>query len=368
MKILLITSNTGGHIYPAIALAQQFKRREPGSQILFAAGEGTIGGKIIPKYGFDLKTIPTRRFKRRLSFELLLFPGILFLQIIYSFLILRSFGPKIIISTGGFMSLPLLLLAKLFKIPALILEQNVIPGLSNRLGLWLADKMVTSFEDSSKFIPAKTILLGTPLRESILSTPPVSSSSEFNLDPNRKTILILGGSQGARAINAIMPEAAAMLREGYSFQFLHAAGERDLLRVSELTKKLSLEHYHLLAYLDEIAPAMRSAQIIISRAGGSTLAEITALGIPAVLIPYPYAADNHQEFNARVLEKGGGAVVMPEDRLSAYALASIIEQLLENQSRLAQMRAAQLSMARPRAAEEIVNLAQSMIAERAVIR
>ena len=355
MKIIIAGGGTGGHLYPGIALAKGIQERFPGSIVQFVGTQKGIESKIVPNEGFPLKTIRVegwvgRSFLNRLK-ALLKIPQ----SLIQSFRILRAFDPDLVIGVGGYASGPLLLSAILTRRKTVILEQNVIPGLTNHfLGNWVC-QIFGSFEGSRPYFPASRFCFsGNPVRKEILSL-----SSRPDREP--ATVLVFGGSQGAHAINAAVVDALDILRRdgAREIRWIHQTGAADAEWVRAEYRKRNIQA-EVEPFIFDMARAYAESDLTVCRAGATTLAELSAFGMPAILIPYPRAAHRHQEKNALHLKGAGAAEVINPDQATGPVLADRIRELLESKEKRARMSAAMASLGRRDATEQIIDRCLSL--------
>ena len=373
MRVLFAGGGTGGHIYPALSIAESIKSLDPGVEFLFVGTGHGLEASLIPHSGYALETIRLYGFQRRLSWRnfknvFLLAGSILAVQ-----RILRKFQPDVVIGTGGYVCGPVLFRAALAGVPTLVQEQNAFPGITNLiLGRFVDVVAVGYAEAAAKFAGHKANILvtGNPVRHDLLEKDCAAARRHFGFKPDIPTVLVTGGSQGARSIN----QAAIALHRRFSgrpdIQLLHLTGESDY---DEVKKVLTAEGLAVadpargrlvLPYLHEMPLALAMTDLAISRAGAIGLAELTALGIPSILVPYPYAAENHQEINARALEKKGAAIVIKDSELTGELLFEKLNDLLADQGRLRQMSAAAAGMGCRNAADKVAELAMDLAARR----
>jgi len=377
MKVAIVGGGTGGHIYPALAIAEELQKRELNTKILFIGSQEGLERELLPKERFAFVTVRSRGMLRKLSYKAFSAPFVSIIGFFQAYRILKAFSPKILISTGGYVSFPVAFAARLLRIPVLIHELNAIPGLSNKICSFFAKKVTVSFPETRKFFPRKkAFFTGTPVRNKITSAIKEVSRSRLGLYLKRKTILILGGSQGAQKLNIIVPEILEDLcRE--NCQVIHITGKKDYDHIVSLTKNLNLVHvdssvvrqgrrkkevkktyklYNPILYMYNIWDGLASADLIISRAGGSTLGEILARGLPSILIPFPYSAGRHQERNAKILEKAGAAILLKNEELSPDYLLSIIRKLLSEKGEMESIAEAARNLSSPEASKIIVDI------------
>lgn len=363
MRILIAAGGTGGHIYPGIAIAQQLKKKNPGNQILFIGSKNGLEKKILSAYQFDLKFISVRGLQRKISWKAILaflyFPW----SLIQSFFLIFFYKPQVVVLTGGYVSLPVALVARLLKIPTVLHEQNVLPGLTNRIISCFVNRIALSWQESQPYFRQKNKLLvtGNPLRVQFLETSRKAGLTKLSLKDGIKTILVLGGSQGAKKLNETVYSLILKLQGNLSFQIVHICGERDYPSLKSNTAELSEKYYKLISYMPDIWNAYACADLAVSRAGALALSELLCCKVPAILIPFPFSAEGHQDLNAKVLERAGAAIVMSNDELSADTLLSIISKLLADEEKLNSMKAAAAKLAKRQAAETITEIIYDLI-------
>jgi UDP-N-acetylglucosamine--N-acetylmuramyl-(pentapeptide) pyrophosphoryl-undecaprenol N-acetylglucosamine transferase len=352
--VVIAGGGTGGHLYPGIAVAREFLRRFPEARVTFAGTARGLEARVVPREGFELDTIRSAGLKgkalaSRVRGAWLLVPGAL-----DAWRLLTRRRPDVVIGVGGYSAGPVVLLAALRGIPTMVLEQNAVPGLTNRLlWRWVRAAAVT-YERTLPFFHGKGFVSGNPVRAEFF----FAATSNFELRAsNFDRLLILGGSQGAHAINvAVVAAAPELVRARAGLQIVHQTGERDLAATREGYRVAGVAA-RAEPFLDAVAGEMSAADLVICRAGATTLAELAASGRPAVLIPFPGAADDHQRKNARVLVDAGAAEMIDQRELSGRGLAALVGRLLDDRTRLAAMSRAMASFARPEAARVIVDRA-----------
>lgn len=336
MKVIIAAGGTGGHIYPGIALAEELEQKDPGSEILF------IGGKIGPEktlVQFPIKLINARGLFRKLSWKAFSSPFVSLFGFFEAVKVVREFKPDWVVSMGGYVSLPVVFAAKICRVPVLLHEQNILPGITNRFCSRFAKIVALSFEESLKHM--KGIVTGNPVRKKILEAKPEK--------PKNFTVLIVGGSQGSRSINQKIVSTLEQF-DGSGIDLVHVCGTRDY----PVIEKKKYPFYNLVPYMYNIEEGLRKADLIVSRAGATAISEILACGKPSVLMPFPYSSEGHQELNARAVEAYGAAVVLHDSELDR--LFSVILELSRDKDRLESMRCAALRHSRRDAAGKIVSL------------
>lgn len=326
MKIVIAAGGTGGHLYPGIAIAREVLA-EAGNEVLFVGTEQGIEGKVLPKEGLPVRFVPVGRLKGMGLGSVLKTVITLPRSLVRSVGLLRKERPQAVVGVGGYASGPVALAAWLLRIPLVIVEPNSYAGLANRVLGRFAKKVFVCFpgKDRQGFFPAsKKVLTGPLVRKGLDQGNRERACAEFGLEPGRFTVLAMGGSGGAHAINMTMKEAASELREIQDLQVLHQTGEKDASDVKAGYRQAGVNAV-VLPYIHDMAGAYAVADLVVSRSGATTVAELAVLGKRAVLVPYPYAADNHQEYNARSLAARGGADVIVQKDLSAAGLAAAIK-------------------------------------------
>ncbi|HHX77962.1 MAG TPA: undecaprenyldiphospho-muramoylpentapeptide beta-N-acetylglucosaminyltransferase, partial [Firmicutes bacterium] len=363
MRVIFVGGGTGGHLYPALAAAKYLKRKEPGAEIIFLGKEKGIEGPVLKREGFSFQAISAMRPPGGMSLKavnFILATGKGFAQ---SASVMRRFAPDLVVGTGGYVSVPVILAACVLGIPALLHEQNVIPGRANRFLSSFARLTCLSFAASAGRFPkrARLKLTGNPRASEVAGISRAEGYKQFSLDPRRKTLLVTGGSQGAEKFNKIAGRAIKMLSGRIDIQVIYVTGERYYDMVKKELADISLPtgpRLHLYSYLDRMPYAMAAADLMITRGGATTLAEINALGIPAIIIPSPNVTENHQYLNAKELADHKAAVVFKEAELKAEALAATVASLIDNEGELKLMAAASRSMGFPDAAEKFYECMQ----------
>jgi UDP-N-acetylglucosamine--N-acetylmuramyl-(pentapeptide) pyrophosphoryl-undecaprenol N-acetylglucosamine transferase len=359
-RVVIAGGGTGGHLYPGIAVARELLSRQPGAQISFAGTERGLEARVVPKEGFALDVIHSSGLKGK-SIGALVRGGLLVpLGLLDAWRIVSVRRPQLVIGVGGYSSGPVVLTAALRGIPTMVLEQNAVPGLTNRILARYVRAAAVSFESTREFFGTKAFLSGNPVRPEFLH--PVGPEKESSHDAGTARVLVFGGSQGAHAINVAMVEAAAELaREGSRLRITHQTGERDVDMVRAAYERARLAA-DVQPFLDDMGRRLGEADLVVCRAGATTLAEITAAGKAAILIPLPTATDDHQRKNAEALMAKGAAELLLQADLSGQALARRILGLAADRSRRDEMAAAARLLARPDAAHVIVDRALGLIA------
>jgi len=356
IRLLLTGGGTGGHLFPAVATAEQVRTVLPESSVLFLGTRRRLDRDSLSRSGFMVKTIHSYGLKGKNLWELVKALLVLPLSLLESCYHILRFNPDVVMGVGGYVTGPVITAAWLLRRPTLIHEQNSVPGLANRKLGSLVDRICLSLPQSEKYFPAhKTVLTGNPVRRTIIEARSIGSGGGTG-----RTLLILGGSQGAHAVNEMVVEALRGGIEAFSsIRVVHQTGRDDEQMVKEAYEELDIDH-QVAAFFTDMAELYAQADLIVSRAGATTLAEIGVVGRPAILIPYPYAADNHQEKNGAWYVESGAALMFAQSDLTPQRLAEEILRIINDQSRLDAMAQAMRNLGISNAAERIVDLCQEL--------
>jgi UDP-N-acetylglucosamine--N-acetylmuramyl-(pentapeptide) pyrophosphoryl-undecaprenol N-acetylglucosamine transferase len=357
--ILIAGGGTGGHLFPALAIADEIRKLQPETLFLFLGTKGKIEARVVPQRGYAFRTIWISGFHRRLTVDNLLFPLKVLVSLVQSFFVIRQFRPDVVVGTGGYVCGPVLFVASLLKIPTVIHESNSFPGVTTRMLATRATKIFIAFEDAKRWLKRTdhVTLVGTPTRE-ILGTVAESASREFfRLDAKKKTILVFGGSLGAASINNAVLDALDDLLDA-GVQLIWQTGQSDFERVRTAvgTKPVGW----LGAFVDSMEYAFGAADLVVCRSGATTLAELTRVGKPAILVPYPHAAGDHQTHNARSLANAGAAVIIADNDLRQKLKTTALS-LLNDSDRLESMSKASDGLGKPEAGSSIASSILEMI-------
>lgn len=357
MNVLIAGGGTGGHLFPAIAVAEEFSSICPSAKITFVGTSKGLESRIIPLTMWELITMSVPSFKGTGLLGKL--KTLLFMpySIIQSFLILRRTRPSLVMSVGGYAAGPVTLVASLIGIPTVALEQNAIPGVTNRILGRFVKKVFVMFAGSAPYFPkGKVVVSGNPVRRKIRD-----ASSRKPVKRKGFTLLVFGGSQGARTINENMASALEYLEDlKDDLNIVHQIGRNDDIerfKAVYRSKGFKAEVYH---FIEDMGKFYSQADLVVCRAGATSVAELSVAAKPAIFIPYPYAADNHQEANARALVDAGGAVMIRDRELTGELLASEIKRLIDDPLRLAAMSEGMRRFGRPDAAGEIVRASMEL--------
>jgi UDP-N-acetylglucosamine--N-acetylmuramyl-(pentapeptide) pyrophosphoryl-undecaprenol N-acetylglucosamine transferase len=363
IRLIVTGGGTGGHLFPGISLAQAMLKAYPGCEVLFIGTDRKVDKKALAHIGFATTSIKSQGIKGKKVTAVL---RALFQQPIALWEaanIIRKFKPDLVFGVGGYVTGPVILAARLLGITTCIHEQNSIPGLANKLLGYIANRIFVSLPGSEKYFPTgKTVLSGNPVRDNIISA---YQETKQKTDDEAATLLILGGSQGARRLNSLMLEAAEVCLTKLSSPpfIIHQTGGHDEDHVRRKYEELGLKARVQAFYsnMEEIYPR---ADLIVSRAGATTLAEITVFHKPVILVPYPFAADNHQEINGQYLVKAGAGLMFSQKDLTGEKLGLEIKRLLADKKLLAEMAENSGKTAKPEATETIVNECMQLLQNR----
>jgi UDP-N-acetylglucosamine--N-acetylmuramyl-(pentapeptide) pyrophosphoryl-undecaprenol N-acetylglucosamine transferase len=357
MNIIISGGGTGGHIYPAIAIAQTLRKQFPSCNILFVGAEGKMEMEKVPKAGFEIKGLPIRGLQRSLSIENLKFPFRLLSSLWQARQIIQQFQPHVCIGVGGYASGAVLQMAALANIPIIIQEQNSYAGMTNKLLSRYAKKICVAYPNMEKFFPKeKIVFTGNPVRNDLINLDSLKEKSYtyFNLNTNQKTILVVGGSLGAKSINQAILQQVDKIIENY--QLVWQTGNTDFQRITQkLGEKNLLAHKNLVVkdFIYEMQFAYSIADIVISRAGALAISELSLAGKPCIFVPFPFAAEDHQTKNALSLVEAHAALLV-KDSVANNKLVDLAHELLQDTAQQESLQKNIKTFAKPKAAEEIV--------------
>ncbi|MBQ6873382.1 MAG: undecaprenyldiphospho-muramoylpentapeptide beta-N-acetylglucosaminyltransferase [Clostridia bacterium] len=343
MRFLFAAGGTGGHINPALAVAGEIREQYPDSEILFVGAKGKMEADLVPKAGFDIKTINISGFQRKLSLENIKRNIMTLVYLLVSSFqvkkIIRQFNPDVVIGFGGYVSGPVLRQAYKMGIPTAIHEQNAFPGVTNKTLAKHVDKVMITVEAARKHLQCKNecVLTGLPVRGEMLRADRDFARAELGIRDDEKLILSMGGSLGAKAINEAMVELISARADEKGYRFLHAMGQYGLWVPDKLREKGVDPDTHnnveIREYISDMDRCMSAADVVICRAGASTLSEIEALGKASILIPSPNVAENHQYHNAMALVNNDAAVIIEEKDLTGEKIIALADELVRNDER-----------------------------------
>ncbi|EGD46694.1 undecaprenyldiphospho-muramoylpentapeptide beta-N-acetylglucosaminyltransferase [Ruminiclostridium papyrosolvens DSM 2782] len=340
MKVLIAGGGTGGHINPGLAIAKYIKQKDADADITFVGTKKGLETKLVPREGFPLETITVRGFKRKLSLDTLIAIKELIQSFFQASRLIKRTKPDVVIGTGGYVCGPVLYMAAKKGIPTLIHESNAFPGVTNRLLERYVNYVAISFKDAEKYFKnkKKLVLTGNPVREELLKSDRENVISDLDIADGKPLIVVMGGSRGARKINETIADMLSNYFKG-EFNMIFATGEAQFDDISA-TVKVNEKYKSMVKvvpYIYNVDQVYTASDLMICRAGAITISELQVMGIPSILIPSPYVTANHQEHNARSLEREGGAVVILESELNADLLYKQICNLISNKDVLKKM-------------------------------
>jgi UDP-N-acetylglucosamine--N-acetylmuramyl-(pentapeptide) pyrophosphoryl-undecaprenol N-acetylglucosamine transferase len=357
MRVLVAAGGTGGHIYPGIAVAKEVMRRDAGSEVRFVGTARGLETRLVPQAGFELSLIESAGLKNvgvgaRLR-GLWLLPK----SFVAARRLIREFRPQIVIGAGGYVSGPVLLTAALMRVPTLVMESNALPGWTNRVLARFVDRATVSFEAALPFFRGKGVVTGNPVRREFFD---IAAKPR---DPARFAVLVFGGSQGARAVNEAVVAALAHIESHKDVLFItHQTGEADFEKVRKGYSDAGWsERADVRRYIDDMVAAFASSDLVICRAGATTSAELVAAGKAAIMVPFPFAADDHQRKNAEALQEAGAARMILQRELTGERLAQELTRLVRAPEELTRMEEMSRRLARGDAASATVDLMEGLI-------
>ncbi|MCE9624446.1 MAG: undecaprenyldiphospho-muramoylpentapeptide beta-N-acetylglucosaminyltransferase [Deltaproteobacteria bacterium] len=357
LKILIAGGGTGGHLFSGIAVAEQFRDIHPKTEILFVGTPFGLEKEIVPKAGFALRFIEATPLKGSGTMARLQSLARLPKAYLQSKKILKEFRPNVVLGIGGYASGPMTLAAHFSKIPTAIVEQNSIPGFTNRKLGRFADRIFIAFAKAREYFdPKKTVLTGNPTRR--------FPKPEGTEKTPRFCVFVLGGSQGAHALNEAMVQALPKLRErAERLHILHQTGPRDFAAVEAAYREQGFSA-EVFPFLQDLAPYYAQADLMLCRAGAGTITELQNLGLPAILVPYPFAADDHQRYNAQEMVAAGAAEMVLNQNLNGDKVAELLTYYLDHPQALLAMRAKAQGLAKPAAAREVMETCRTLAGSR----
>ncbi len=338
MRVLIASGGTGGHLFPAISLAEELKGRNPDNIIWFVTSKKGIDSKVISKRGFEFSVLKVDAVTFRLDYKNLLSIARLIKAFFDCLLLILRFRPDVVIGFGGYVSFPVMVAGLFLKKKTLIHEQNVKPGRANRCLAYFVDRIAISFEKTQEFLRNKNVsLTGNPLRREFFNIDRQTAIGRLSISDDKFRVLVIGGSQGAHRLNMLIPEAVSMLNGLLrdKLQLMHITGNKDYNLVSESYGRVGVDAM-VFSFLDEIGLAYLASDLVIARSGATTICEILFFKLPSILIPYPYAMA-HQSLNARVLEEAGCCMLREETDLSKGELKNLLLELYNNRALLKRM-------------------------------
>ena len=353
-KILIATGGTGGHLFPALTVGEKLKEERNALEILFIGEAKEKYLQLFRKKGFIFHRMKVLKWPSEHFLNYLKFPFLLLCTLFQSFFLLLKIKPAVVVGMGGAASGPLLLVASFLKIPTLIQEHDLLPGVTNKILSRFVQEIAIAFAETKKYFPGKDLVVtGNPVKKEILEGNKEDALKELSLVSGCFTILFLGGSSGAHSLNLAAVAALDDLREEEErLQIIHLTGENDYQRVKRIYEQSGLRSV-VFSFTEKIGNLYAAADLVVARAGAMTISEINARGLPSILIPYPYAKRNHQEINAKYLVKKKAAILIADKELSGPHLAQEILSLLKDRKRLIEMGKKSKTLAKPDATEKV---------------
>ena len=372
MNVIFTCGGTGGHINPAIAVANILKERQPDAKILFIGAQGHMEEKLVPAAGFELVTLPGSGLSRKLNLAGIK-KNLNAVKCVVSAVgkckkIIRDFDADVIVGTGGYASFPALLAGSQLKVPTIVHEANAVPGLTTKLAAAVADRVLVCFEESKQYYkhPEQVEVVGMPVRKEFLLGNKAQARKELGIDDDKCVVVSAFGSQGAKVMNETMADLIPLEQaDGFPFHHIHATGSfgKEWMPKRVLDNGVDHENCPMLdirEYIYNMPTVMAAADLMIGRAGSATCNEIAVAGVPCILIPSPNVTNNHQEKNARVLENGGGAVVVLEKDCTPEKMYELVKNILDDENRRKEMTAALHTLVKMDSADRICDLVEEL--------
>ena len=365
-RVIFAGGGTGGHLYPGLAVAEEL--RGDGHEILFVGTRQGVEARIVPQHGYDIEFVRAKGLSRK-PVALMRALWETFVGFIQSLRLMRQFQPHLVVGTGGYVSAPAVLAGKLAGVPVVVLEQNALPGKATRwLSRW-AERVCISFPESARFFPSSKVeYTGNPVRKDLRESNRDESRKSENVPKGRFCLMLTGASQGASSLNKALLRALVRWRDR-EWTILHLTGPKHFDEVSQAAQELIGDgalDYRAFSYREDIGQLYGCADLIVSRAGASTIAELTVLGLPAILVPYPFAG-GHQRYNAVAMADHQAAVLVEDEDIESQ-LGALVEKLASDSGRLESMAAASLALGCPQAVESIATICEHYSRERASVR
>lgn len=362
MKVLMSGGGTAGHVYPALAVAALL--RSQGDEVVYVGTPTGPEARLVLEAGIAFHALKAAGFDRSRPWTLVTSSLTLAVSTLRAWSLLRRERPDVVVGFGGYVSIPVGVAARLARVPLVIHEQNSVPGLANAvLSRWATAVALTYAEAADRFDRAESVeVTGNPVRPAVLEASRAQGRARLDVAPEDTMLLVFGGSRGARHINAAMAAAAARLIQAPDVHVVHVAGAAEYETVRSALAAVGVEghpRYRLHAYIDEMGDAMCAADLVVSRAGATSIAELTAVGVAAVLVPFPFATDDHQTKNARACVEAGAAVLVEDSRLDSGEFADTVAGLLRDPARRATMAVASRALGRRDAADRVVSVIRS---------
>ena len=358
MNLLFTGGGTGGHVYPALAIAECLRRKDPASRVLFCGSADGMEARLVPEAGVPFVGLAVRSPRSRSPIRAGVAAATAAASIAQALPIVRRFRPAAIVATGGLAAIPVAAAGVARRVPVVVVEGNVLPGrVSRMLARWSRAVAVARAETALDAGAGRVVVTGLPVRERIYSTPRAAGLAAFGLDGSRRTLLVIGGSQGAARVNGAVEDATKRLARQQDLQVLHVAGGGwSAARGGDERRQEGGVLYVRTSYVPHIELAYACADLVVSRCGATSLAEIAAVGLPSILVPYRHAAEDHQAWNAKPLVAANAAVLVPDEALDGESLAQAVASILDRPGALDGMAARARALGRRDAAERVLAL------------
>lgn len=363
ITILITGGGTGGHIYPAIAVAQELKTRENVKKIYYMGNPEKLEYSIAQTEGYDFLPVKVSGMPRKASLQMIMWASELCIASFKAAFYLKNHKIDIVFGTGGYVSAPALIAARFLGIPFAIHDCDANPGLVSRAMSVHAKAITIAFESAKKHLHSgkNIIVSGNPIRNNFKNLDKEKSLQELNLNPNKKTLLVMGGSQGAASINNALAPIIKDLTQNHNIQIIHQTGKKNMEKYIEELDSIYPEHknnpdYLVQPYFDDMSIPLACADLVVSRAGSLSISELNLCALPAILIPYPHAAADHQRHNAREMEKLGASIYLDDNDCNSESLKKVILEIIHNPQKLTEMKAKTKALATPLASQKIADI------------
>jgi UDP-N-acetylglucosamine--N-acetylmuramyl-(pentapeptide) pyrophosphoryl-undecaprenol N-acetylglucosamine transferase len=355
MRVLISGGGTGGHLFPAIAIAQALSRKDPDGQVLYLGSKSGLEAQVVPRHGIAFQAIPAAGLYTDAVWRNLRLPYVVPWAYLLAARAIRRFRPDVVVGTGGYVTVPVILAAARRGLPIVLQEQNLEPGRATRLLARFARAVATAYQESATYLDGRAVLTGTPVR-------PAFQQRRADFPDRPRRLLVLGGSQGALRINQAVAEALPQLMARADLSVTHQTGGRHLAMMEGVRARLpevQRGRYHPFAFTEDLATALRESDLVLARAGASTLSETSAVGVPMILVPGDFAG-GHQRLNARPFETAGAAVVIANQDCDGPRLVRELGGILDDPERYRRMVAAMAHQGRPQAADAVADLVRAV--------
>ena len=360
MRILISGGGTGGHIYPALALVKAFQAIDSSVEVLYVGSEKGLEKDIVTRAGYDFKSIEISGFRRSLSFENIKTIQRFLTAVSTSKKYIKDFNPDVVIGTGGYVCGPVVYAAARLKKPTIIHEQNSLPGVTNKFLARYVDKVAICFEEARTYFPqSKVVLTGNPRASEVVKTPRIGKAA-LGLNPKKQTIMIAGGSRGAEPINNAIIDLIDTL-EAAPYEVVFVTGAKHYEEIADKVKAHDLKNVKVMPFINNMPSYLVHTDLFIGRSGATFLSEVTALGVPSILIPSPYVTANHQEYNARSITDHQGGTLILEKELTAAGLMEAIDSIMLDEKRRQTMQQVAKQLGVPDAANRLISLTNEII-------